>query len=348
MSDIDWDLSTAYDFFVSLTVLHEPADWQLRGSWAAGVRSRLSAENREFLHEVYPFLLIPVALIAGQQIADGAALLNHLAQVPAADRLQALMNPAKPAPDEPHELQALFERVAAAGAYTDDDVAELLKHARQMRRLTRRKAQTMLHWWSHRVAFGERILPALTEYYEAFFAEEETRIRPALVEGLEQAQALAETMDAQPLVEHLAQGVRFERFPSVDKLLLVPSFWATPLIISGPLAPREYFYLFGVRPEDASIVPGEQVPDALYRALKALADPTRLRILRYLAAEPQTPAQLSRKLRLRPPTVVHHLHTLRIAGLVEITFTSEDKRRYAARPEAIDAALASARDFLSS
>jgi DNA-binding transcriptional ArsR family regulator len=81
-------------------------------------------------------------------------------------------------------------------------------------------------------------------------------------------------------------------------------------------------------------VPCEVVPDALFRALKALADPTRLRILRYLAAEPLSPAQLSRRLRLRAPTVIHHLHTLRLAGLVYLSFEAGD-RRYAARIQAV-------------
>jgi hypothetical protein len=37
---ITWDSGTAYDLFVSLRVLHEPDKFDLRASWAAGVRSR--------------------------------------------------------------------------------------------------------------------------------------------------------------------------------------------------------------------------------------------------------------------------------------------------------------------
>ena len=82
------------------------------------------------------------------------------------------------------------------------------------------------------------------------------------------------------------------------------------------------------------------------KALKALGDPTRLRILRYLTAEPQTPVQLARRLRLRVPTVIHHLHTLRLAELVHLTLGKEDKRRYAARPEAVAASFATLKVFL--
>jgi len=42
-----------------------------------------------------------------------------------------------------------------------------------------------------------------------------------------------------------------------------------------------FIFLFGVRPANMSVIPGELVPDGLLRALKALADPTRLKIISY-------------------------------------------------------------------
>ena len=35
-----WDIGTAYEFFISLYVLHEPEKFGVRASWAAGIRSR--------------------------------------------------------------------------------------------------------------------------------------------------------------------------------------------------------------------------------------------------------------------------------------------------------------------
>jgi DNA-binding transcriptional ArsR family regulator len=106
-------------------------------------------------------------------------------------------------------------------------------------------------------------------------------------------------------------------------------------------------FLFGARPANASLVPGEVVPDGLLRALKALSDPTRLRIMHYLANETLSPADLARRLRLRAPTVTHHLKTLRLAGLVRVTMGKEkDARQYAARLEAVTAACDALEDFL--
>jgi DNA-binding transcriptional ArsR family regulator len=106
--------------------------------------------------------------------------------------------------------------------------------------------------------------------------------------------------------------------------------------------------LFGVRPAGASLVPGEQVPDALLQALKALADSTRLRILRYLVQETLTPSELSRRLRLRAPTVTHHLNALRLAGLVRLELQAGGEKRYTARQEGIRLVLKSIHQFLES
>ncbi len=115
----------------------------------------------------------------------------------------------------------------------------------------------------------------------------------------------------------------------------------------GMVSAEREILLFGARPPEDSLVPGELVPDALLRSLKALSDPTRLRILHYLTLEPRTPAQLARQLRLRAPTVIHHLKALRLAGLVQLRL-GEDKqdRGYAARPEMVKAACESLSDFL--
>lgn len=94
--------------------------------------------------------------------------------------------------------------------------------------------------------------------------------------------------------------------------------------------------LFGARPGTMSIVPGDVIPDALLRGMKALADPTRLRILRYLAQEPQTASELSRVLRLRPPTVNHHLNQLRLAGMVHVFLDPDGEKKFAARYEGFD------------
>ena len=91
------------------------------------------------------------------------------------------------------------------------------------------------------------------------------------------------------------------------------------------------------------------MPDALLRTLKALSDPTRLRILRYATEEPITAAELSRRLRLRIPTVTHHLRILRLATLVQLTvkrIDGIDRDTYSLRFEAVEALYEALKDYL--
>jgi DNA-binding transcriptional ArsR family regulator len=94
-----------------------------------------------------------------------------------------------------------------------------------------------------------------------------------------------------------------------------------------------------------SAIPGGVLPDGLLNALKALADPTRLKILRYIAQGPHTPSKLAKRLRLRAPTVTHHLNELRLAGLVNMTMDGQEKK-YTARFEALQGIFTTLQEFL--
>lgn len=349
-----WDLGTAYDLFISLDVLHQPAEFGIRASWAAGMRARIPSVERELLEQAQLFGHTPLHwLYTLPEPKDGATALWSLGQIPPAERLPALTL-AFDYP--PADIAETLRGVAARGAWDARD-RETVQAYYQSSSYQAFKATpspqeltTILDWWSHPVEFGERLLQALQTYYKVFFAEEEKRIRPALQAALRRAQDLAKQLPLPDLLEELSQGVRFDEPLDVTEVVLTPSYWCTPLIYYAKVSPDRQVFLFGARPPDAALVPGELVPDALLHALKALSDPTRLRILHYLSAEALTPAELARRLRLRAPTVTHHLKALRLAGLVQLSVGSlEDKGRdcYATRPEAIAAAFAALQDYLA-
>ena len=89
--EIDWDLGTAYDFFISLQVLHNPEKFGLRPSWAAGVRSRLTSAERKILEQAQRVLRTPFHWIAGlPEPKDAATVLRALLAIPAERRLPEL------------------------------------------------------------------------------------------------------------------------------------------------------------------------------------------------------------------------------------------------------------------
>lgn len=337
-----WDIGPAYDMFISLTVLHSPDRFGLRGAWAAGVRSRLPNAEREVLQTIVPLMRWPLHWIhALPAPKDSQTVLRELEAIPLAERLARVLY----SPAMPPLLREIIGEVGARHSWTEAESQQVqaIYQERWGSRLSAKEikdeATHSLTLWASGTAFGEGLLAGLRAYHDVFFAEEELRIRPALEEALEKARRLAETTPLPELVETLSQGVRLTKEFDMPELVLVPSYWADPLMVFGKLSEGRDIFVFGGRPADSSLVPGAIVPDALFQSLKALADPTRLRILRYLSAEPLTPAELARRLRLRAPTVIHHLHALRLARLVHLTLGPEGKR-YQARREAVDEACA--------
>ncbi len=80
---VQWDHGTAYDFLSSLYVLHFPDEYGLRGAWAAGVRSRMPNEVRDFLEVVIGDFNIPLAWINSlPEPKDAATALVALKQIP--------------------------------------------------------------------------------------------------------------------------------------------------------------------------------------------------------------------------------------------------------------------------
>jgi DNA-binding transcriptional ArsR family regulator len=347
MPQLLWEWGTAYDLFMSLEVLHKPADFGVRGAWAAGVRARLSTAEREILEDSRSLFYMPLHWIHSlPDPKDALTVLWTLGQIPRAERLPLLTYH----PERSSEVEQVLSDVSTRRAWDEGDL-EVLRAAYQCSEEKKppsaKELASILGWWARAEEFGQRYLEALHAYHEVFFAEEEKRIRPALQDALARAQDLAGRMALPELLEELSQGLRFVELPDVSEWVLVPSYWSTPLVLFDKVSAERVIWVFGARPANASLVPGEAVPDSMLRGLKALSDPTRLRILHYLAQEPLTPAELSRRLRLRAPTVTHHLKLLRLAGLVQLTLgEGKEERRYAARPEAIQATFASLEGFL--
>ncbi len=344
---LKWDLGTAYDLFISLDVLHDPTTYGVRGVWAAGMRSRLPGAEREFLDEVMSMMSLPLAWVYTlPPPKDAATALRALEKVPPAERLLTLARHSR----IPAEALPLLREIAAQGVWKAEEretLRRMLAAAERVRTAQRPGAlDKLLKWCTRAEEFGERYLRALRAYYEAFFAEEERRIYPALQDALERGQELATRLSVPRLVEELSQGLSFTEVLKLSDLVLAPSYWSAPLIFFERLGEGRALLLFGGRPADAALVPGEVVPEQLLRALKALSDPTRLKIMRYLAREALTPTQLAHRLRLRAPTVVHHLQALRAAGLVQVIITEGKERTYAVRAGSVRTTCEGLQDFL--
>jgi DNA-binding transcriptional ArsR family regulator len=332
--------------FISLEVLHKPTEFGVRSSWASSVRKRIPNKEQKILEQGLHLFSIPFHWIHSLPAPkDAITVLYTLQQIPADERICNLAQC-----HEESERSGILKNIAARGSWTEDEFEayQNLALEKEGKSIPREKVISYLDSWTQAQEIGEQLPEALQVYQEVFFSEEEKRIRPALKDALARAQTLATELELSDLLEELSQGLRFTEMPEMDEIVLVPSFWVTPLMYFGYIREGRGAWLFGARPSNQSLIPGEMVPDSLLRALKALSDPTRLKILHYLSQEPLSPAVLSRKLRLRAPTVTHHLQTLRLAGLVQVTLSEgKEKKSYATRTETVKATCATLEAFLA-
>ena len=348
---ITMDVGTAYDFFTSLYVLHAPKKFAVRGAWASGMLARLTPGSRETLSRARHVIACPVHVLSPlPEPKNVETLLWSLAQLDPTERLRRLASSWDLQESRSHSILA---EVAERGRWAEADrqrLSDSLQRARGMEKPpSEEKLDTMLEIWADAEAFGEAYLEALRNYYDVFFSEEETRIGPAIQAAAERISGRAKKLSLPDLIEEISAGIRYESPPDATELVLAPSYWVTPLMLSVRLDADRMLLVFGARDASASIVPGETVPDGLIRALKALSDPTRLRILRLVAERSMGAAELARTLRLRTPTMLHHLHALRLSGLIRIRVPEADAKQkacFSLRPRAVQDVMSALEGFL--
>jgi DNA-binding transcriptional ArsR family regulator len=344
MPELNWDVGTVYDLFASLVVLHHPANFGLRPAWAAGVRSRVPAAQRETLELTLSILPMPLQWMQTlPEPRDCATAFQELQKIPPAQRLIAL----SVSEDTPTEIRSLLQKLSTGEKASQPDIDALKAFLQRRGKINDPVTlEKFLHAVSRPVEFGDELLNALQVYFQVFFREEEVRLLPLLNTSLENAKRQAAEIPLPALLEQLTGGVEVLPRVNTPKLLLVPSYWCAPLIFLGKVSAERTLLVFGCRSEDESRIPADQAPKALVRSLKALADPTRLHILHDLGNESLTPTELARRLRLRAPTVVHHLNMLRLCGLVHITLEANGEKRYSLRAGALQALLQDTQHFL--
>jgi DNA-binding transcriptional ArsR family regulator len=288
---------------------------------------------------------VPVHWILDQpEPKDALTVLSRLQSIPS-DRVLPELALNERAEEEGDSILA---RIAEQGEWTRADQEKIAECYRQRTDETAEEG-ALVRWlrsWTEPHAFGSAFVEGAQAYYENFYREEEKRIADSLAESVAHGKALAEKVSVAELLEELTQGLDIESFSASREIVLIPSFWTTPLILYGDYEPGVTMLVYGARPKNASLVPGEAVPDSLSRALSALSDNTRLRILRLLNQSPRTQIEIARALRLRAPTITHHLRTLRLAGLVRMSVSSTGEKRYSTRSARIREAVQLLADFV--
>jgi DNA-binding transcriptional ArsR family regulator len=118
--------------------------------------------------------------------------------------------------------------------------------------------------------------------------------------------------DGEAIILHWGKGMRVP-LEELDRILFVPSAFSPRRLMFYRLGPVQIFFYNPLHeePDDA-----EEPPESLLLGYSALADATRLRLLRLIARESMPAQEMARRLGLNESTVSRHLRLLVEAGVV--------------------------------
>ncbi|WP_054955830.1 ArsR/SmtB family transcription factor [Paenibacillus dakarensis] len=171
--------------------------------------------------------------------------------------------------------------------------------------------------------------PLLRLWYEHYFAGVESELKPLIYEDAQEKLLLLDKMEPEGLIEYATGGVILDDIP-VDSVLLFPGVHFRPI--------NTYCFYENVLliqyPVDVPEENEDDPPVVLLRMTEALADPDRLRLLRFLAGEPKTVNEITTKLNKPYDEIMHHLLILRAAGLLRSHVNAGDQTEaFSFRPD---------------
>ncbi|UNK20876.1 ArsR family transcriptional regulator [Paenibacillus sp. N3/727] len=171
--------------------------------------------------------------------------------------------------------------------------------------------------------------PLLRLWYEYYFADIEPELEPLICEDAQEKSVLLLKMEPEGLIEYATGGVILDDIP-VDSILLFPGVHFRPI--------NTYCFYDNILliqyPVDIPEENEDDPPVVLLRMTEALADPERLRLLRYVANEPKTVNDIATNLNQPYDTLMHHLLILRAAGLLRSHVNAGDQtERFSLRPD---------------
>lgn len=300
---VEWDVRPAFDFLISLsgdTGTGEDLPAADRAWLKDGIASLSKAARATLNQEAMRDVMVHGAsfLVERREIRTAAQVAAAVAASPPAELFSTIVGHA---PDTDHaELQR-----ALAG---DRDAATAIRA-----RLHGPKTKALALILADPAAAHEQLAGVLGAWAVAF-AQIEPRVTSILERDVELREGDRSSLSGVELVEKTTGGIRVVPDPTIERVILAPSYFARP-----------FNYLFagtGWRfdgypvSDDALDVDPLAPPASVLRLHRALGDATRLRILKALAEKDLYGAELAAQLDISKPTVTHHMAQLRAAGLV--------------------------------
>lgn len=172
----------------------------------------------------------------------------------------------------------------------------------------------------------------LRAWNDGYFRHLDRSILDGLRSDAGAKRAMLKRMKPEAVFEEATSGAVLEPSPSIERVVLSPQYHARPWNLHDRRAwGRVYQY-----PADVLRLQAGEPSPALLRLTRALADESRLRILRYLSRGPRTFTEVAKFSGLAKSTVHYHMVALRAAGLIRVHVADDSPDRYSLRPDALD------------
>ncbi len=172
-----------------------------------------------------------------------------------------------------------------------------------------------------------RLINCLKEYYYLYFQDELKAIEPLLIRTLKRHKIYSEKMDFLDFINTLHERIEVNKtqfhfhkykrfdvsFDEIKKIVIKASTFIGPHLLIG--LPDDNILKLTIRVNPWETNPYE-IPSDLHRILKALADQTRLKIIKNIYKNPSCTQSLAKNLNLTEACISKHLKVLDTAGLV--------------------------------
>ncbi|WP_077324802.1 ArsR/SmtB family transcription factor [Virgibacillus siamensis] len=159
------------------------------------------------------------------------------------------------------------------------------------------------------------LIAVMSGWFKAIIEPHKEKLESILLRDKTLKEKMLDNFEPDQFVEWATDGVQYAPEPSVHKVLLIPHYIYRPWNVEADLEGVKVFY-YAVANESIT-EEGKFVPNKLLvQRFKALADETRLKILKMTKENNVTLQELTIELELGKTTVHHHLKILKSARLV--------------------------------
>jgi DNA-binding transcriptional ArsR family regulator len=348
---VEFAVTPRFDVFYALYALSSNAS-SVVDAWKSKARERLPQNAEQAATRIaplpifWPLLADSIQSVPGEISFDD--ILSTISEIPADDLQSAILAGIF------HDVRIVDSLVAGRRTLkhvlTDDKVVgtELLGHF-GLRPYSERSApvKAIASLLTKTESFRDELVTALRRFWETGFESDWSALEPILRDEAARMSALRDDASLPELAIELNLPVTFDdkakevrprsgppiSYDQIDRCYVIPSafntrrWWAKYANKRG----RFTLYLPVVRvPEIANLIEAHAAqlaePPQVARheinaesVFRALGDTTRYAIASILARTPTSSADLARSLNVSKPTITHHVHALRAAGLLTET-----------------------------